>query len=291
MKHIKWKRLFHWAGLGIGIVSIIFVIRKLSEYSDQIDFSEFNIFSTFSLLGLMLAYGSANLFLALAWRDLLLYLGVSTTRKWAIQTYGISQIAKYVPGNIFHFAGRQAIGQAAGLPAMPLAKSSVWEIGLLATTGLLFSVLVIPLYIHWITFPIALSGFVIVLGISFICIGFLVGKNVASSMKYYLVFLVISGIIFECIVVLFTPMGIGSNSIFIGIVGVYVVAWLAGLMTPGAPAGLGVREVVFLTILHSFISERELLKAIVLGRFVTVGGDFLFYAFSMVMRLREKKAN
>lgn len=289
MKHIKWKQLFHWAGLGIGILGIAFVVRKLSEYSDQIDFSGFTFLSICVLFGMMVAYGSANIFLALAWRDLLLYLGVSTAKKWAIQTYGISQIAKYVPGNIFHFAGRQAIGQAAGLPALPLAKSAVWEIGLLATTGLLFSVLVIPLYFHWISFNFALIGFILVLVISILAVKFLGGKRIATAMEWYLLFLVISGVIFEGIIIRFTPMGIGSNSIFIGIVGVYVIAWLAGLMTPGAPAGLGVREVVFLTILHSFISEGELLKAIVLGRFVTVGGDFLFYAFSMWMRFRERK--
>jgi hypothetical protein len=42
------------------------------------------------------------------------------------------------------------------------------------------------------------------------------------------------------------------------------------------------------TLLHAVINEGELLKAIILGRFVTVGGDVLFYIFSMILRFGQK---
>jgi uncharacterized membrane protein YeaQ/YmgE (transglycosylase-associated protein family) len=50
------------------------------------------------------------------------------------------------------------------------------------------------------------------------------------------------------------------------ICGAYVVAWLAGLLTPGAPA--------------------DLLTAIVLGRIVTVFGDVVFYLLAVCIRPR-----
>ena len=293
MKKNKWKQLFNWVGLGIGIIGIVFVVRKLSEYSNQIDFSCLTSLSLFSLLGLSLVYCFSNLFLAFAWRDILQYLGIRTNKKWAVQTNGISQIAKYVPGNIFQFAGRQAIGQAEGLPALPLAKSAVWEIGLLAFTGALFSVLVIPLFLYQITYLVALILFIIVIVFSVLCVNYWIGASVASAMRWDVLFLIIAGIIFNGVLLIVTPGQPTFRTIFIGMTGVYVVAWLAGLVTPGAPAGIGVREMVFLAILHGVVNEGELLKAIVLGRFVTIGGDVLFYVFSLVLRfsLKNRKLN
>jgi len=288
VKHFNWKQIFHWGGLGIGIIGVAFVIRKLAQYSNQIDFTGFSWLTIFSFVGFILVYFFANILLALAWRDLLQYLGVSTTRKWAIQTYGVSQIAKYVPGNIFQFAGRQAIGQAEGVHALPLAKSSVWEIGLLVTTGLFFSILVIPLFQEQVTYHLALMIFFIILFVSILCVYHWIGTRIALAMMWYGLFLIISGIVFNGVLMAVTSSPIKINSFFIGITGVYVVAWLAGLITPGAPAGIGVREMVFLAILQGVVSEGELLKAIVVGRFVTVGGDVLFYLFSMIIRFGKK---
>ena len=289
MKIIKWKDHFNWGGLGIGILGVVFVVRKLIEYSNQINISALTGLSLFFLFGLLLTYCFANILLALAWHDLLQFLKVETTKKWAIQTYGIAQIGKYVPGNIFHFASRQAIGQAAGLPTLPFAKSVVWEIGLIAATGTLFAVLIIPLFWVQITYQIALVLFIILLFCSVLCANHWIGPKAGSALKLYALFLIISGIIFNGVLIVATSVQPEFSFVFIGIIGVYVVAWLAGLITPGAPAGIGVRELVFLALLHSVISEGELLKAIILGRFVTIGGDVLFYIFSIVLRFNKKR--
>ena len=291
MRHISWNKLFHLGGLGIGIIGVAFVAWKLYEYSDQINFQGFSYTQFFFLLLLIVVYCFANLLLAFAWRDILAHLGVSIDQRWAIQTYGISQIAKYVPGNIFHFAGRQAIGQTANLPPIPLAKSSVWEIGMLVISGGFFSVLVIPFYLVQFNYLQVSTLFILTLAASFLVLFYTVGAKIASAMKWHILFLLISGLIFDCVLFLFTSVNLELNSIFIGITGVYVIAWLAGLVTPGAPAGVGVREMVFIAILHPVMSEGELLKAIILGRFVTVTGDVLFYIFSIMLRFSNKGSN
>jgi uncharacterized membrane protein YbhN (UPF0104 family) len=66
-------------------------------------------------------------------------------------------------------------------------------------------------------------------------------------------------------------------STFSVLCGSYVIAWLAGLITPGAPAGVGVRELVLLFLLGEQIPAADLLLAVVLGRIVTVVGDLLFF--------------
>jgi uncharacterized membrane protein YbhN (UPF0104 family) len=58
-----------------------------------------------------------------------------------------------------------------------------------------------------------------------------------------------------------------------------VLAWLLGLITPGAPAGVGVRELVLLGLLSSFVPQSTILLATVVGRLVTIGGDLLFFGW------------
>ena len=143
---ISLRRALHIFGSFLGIAGVIFVIIKLNVYADQLDFSRFNfcdwgLMSVFSVI-----YGVANVLLGFAWFDLLVFLGVgAVSRRWAVKVYGLSQLAKYVPGNIFHLAGRQAYGMAAGIPAIPLAKSSALELGLIAAVGGLFSILLVPI--------------------------------------------------------------------------------------------------------------------------------------------------
>lgn len=69
------------------------------------------------------------------------------------------------------------------------------------------------------------------------------------------------------------------------ICGAFIVAWLVGLVTPGAPAGIGVRELVLLGLLKGFASESDLLLAILLSRLITVGGDVLFFFFASILSM------
>ena len=163
MKYFCLKRILNWTGSILGIVGVVFVAIKLSEYRTQIDFSRFTFGNLLALFGLAVVSAIANLLLVSAWKTLLQYFGIVVNFSWSLKTYGVSQLAKYVPGNIFHLAGRQAIGQAAGLPAWPLAKSTVWELGLLAVTGAMVGVLVLPHFVPVVSIPLAAFAFVCVL--------------------------------------------------------------------------------------------------------------------------------
>jgi uncharacterized membrane protein YbhN (UPF0104 family) len=74
-----------------------------------------------------------------------------------------------------------------------------------------------------------------------------------------------------------------SPIMLVPLCGAYVVAWLAGLVTPGAPAGIGVREIVLLLLLGSSVAEADLLLVVVLGRIVTMVGDILYFITSIML--------
>lgn len=263
-------------GTLLGIAGVAFVIIRLTHYAGEIDAKGIGVGGTLGLAALAVIYGLSNVLLALAWWRLLHHLGVSVTRGWALRTYAVSQLAKYVPGNIFQFAGRQAIGVAAGIGNGPLAKSTALELGLIAIGGALFAPLVVPLLAGQLgTAAISVIAFV-VLAIAAFWLAARVGSAaLGAASLYYLAFLALSGLVFAA------TFGIAGGTLsgagLPGIVGAYVLAWLAGLVTPGAPAGIGVREAVLLFLLAGFAEPSVILLAVVIGRAVTVVGDFGFY--------------
>jgi uncharacterized membrane protein YbhN (UPF0104 family) len=281
----KVRKILSWAGSALSIFAIIFVVGKLKDYGSEIDYP---LFATLALplIVLSVAYGAANLLLTFAWKDLLKHFGVSVESRWAIRIYGVSQLAKYVPGNIFHFVGRQAIGLDAGLPAWPLAKSAIWEIGVLAISGSLFTILVLHYFYVGIPVILAVGLFLLAVLITIWISNRWFSRWIAQAVGRDIVFLALSGAIFLAVLSLIVSSVSIPGSKFTIVCGAYVIAWLAGLVTPGAPAGAGIREFVLYAILHSFVNEADLLTAIVLGRIITVAGDVLFYILALVIGTR-----
>jgi len=278
-----WKRILYCIGGGLGLVGVIFVARRLYSYSEELDFHRFDTFAWLLTGVLCVVYGAANLFLAAGWHKLLRYFQIRVSVKQAVRLFGLSQLAKYVPGNIFHLAGRQALAMANGLPAKPLAKSAVWELGGFVVAGALFSPIVLPLVFEPISVGLSLGGFAAAL----LCVWFMVRRlfsaDVSNALLYQCCFLTISGAVFVAILGLVSPQSC-SVSLVPALCGAYVISWLVGFVTPGAPAGVGVRELVLLFLLKGLVLEADLLLAVVLGRIVTVLGDLLFFLAALLIR-------
>lgn len=275
------KIALHWAGSALALAGVAFVVLRLRDYGSVIDITRFGTAAWTILLSFSLVYALANLMLAFAWWNLLSQFGASTSRRWALKTYGISQLAKYVPGNIFHLAGRQAMGMGVGVPAWPLAKSSVWELGLISATGVLFAPLALPLLVS-LPISIGIGVFMFAAGVAAVVLWRYFGPWSVRAFGWYVGFLAISGVLFVGVMELVVSAhAVEVNLPWIPLCGAYVLAWLAGLLMPGAPAGVGVRELVLLFLLKGVVAEADLLLAVVLGRVVTVVGDVLFFTMAL----------
>ncbi len=272
------RRLLHWCGSFLALAGIVFVGFRLYSYSLELDVLRITIVDWVFIVALSIIYGAANFLLARAWWHLLQNFRLPVSRLESTKIFGISQLAKYVPGNIFHLAGRQALGMAAGLAPGALAKSTVWELGLLAVVGAQFGWLILPLIMPHFSESISLLlllGSVVLTGKVLLGI---FGRHVAYSFLWQILFMLVSSVIFIALILMMSG-GEGLtvwNLLTIG--GAYIAAWLVGLVTPGAPAGVGIRELILLFMLNSVVGEKDLLMAVLLGRLVTVGGDLLFFA-------------
>jgi hypothetical protein len=284
-----WRKVLNWAGLGLGFAGIIFIILKFRDYGWRIDFTSLPATIWLSLYIIALVYFGACFLLAFAWHNILFFLNLRVRWTWSIRTYGVSQLAKYIPGNIFQFASRQAMGVADGLPGALLAKSIFWELLLLASCGAIFGVLVLPSFWKPFSQLIAIIVFFAVGFGYFLLVYFKINRWIGRSIGLYMAFLIISGFVFLFIANQVAGYNWNDAGIAVSAIGAYVFAWLIGLITPGAPAGAGIREVVLFLFLKGVFSEQDLLMVIVLTRVATILGDFLFFLFAMIMKKNKRK--
>ena len=279
------RRLLHWIGSGLAVVGIGFVVLKLAQYRDQIDLGKLAGPDWLTLLLLVMVCGLSGVLLALAWRALLRHVGVTISFPTAVRIYGISQIAKYVPSNVVHLLGRQALASAEELPNWPVAKSTLWELGCLPYAALLCAPLALPLLdgavAPWTAVLLFAAVLLLGIGAAYRWIGAAVGRAVTCQ----LVYLIVAGAQFLVVLMLLVP-GAALAPIAPAVCGAYVLAWVAGFLTPGAPAGVGVREFVLYLLLSHMVSQPDLLAAVVLARMVSVCGDVLFYLGAVSARPR-----
>lgn len=275
------KRSLIWTGRIFAVAGIIFVVLRYKKYSNEIDFFALSIIDWSVLFSLSIVYAISNILLVVSWRVFLLKFNSEISLFNAIKIYGLTQISKYIPGNIFHLAGRQTMGMAAGISGWALIKSSAWELGLLTVTAMLFVILPVPLLFPEFNIFLAIIIFAaIVIVFGFILYHFF-GHYITFVFCLYLLFFIISGLIFLFLLLFFSNVINISGTIWFLIVASYIIAWLAGLVTPGAPAGMGVREVILLLLLGQVFPEDQLLLAAILGRIVTVLGDIIFFSAAL----------
>jgi len=280
---MAFKKWLNWFGSGLAIIGCIFVGYNIYEYSEQIEFYAIGTSVWLAVIFLTIFYGAAGLLLARAWQKLLFYLDANPPFSLAAHIYGVSQLAKYVPGNIFHLFGRQAIGVANGLSGLALVKSTVWELSSLISLGFLLGILTLPLVFSELSSFSTVMVLVLLVGGILWLIKYFYSNSLSNAILYYAIFLFNSGLIFYLILTLIAPQGAIPLNLLLPVAGAYIIAWLAGLLTPGAPAGIGVRELVLLTLLQQYVGKSDLLLAILFGRIITVGGDFIFYLVAVVL--------
>ena len=185
------KRCLHWCGSLLALIGIFFVYLKMRNYIADIEFGEIQLKRWLALFGLAVVYAMSSVMLAFAWCNILQKLGVDSSRRWAVVVYGISQIAKYAPGNIWHLASRQSLGMSAGISGWTLGKTVIWEMGLVSAAGCICSVLALPLFVDSISGPMAVLMFFMFLGLANGLMKHWAGWAVARAFSWYTMVLLV----------------------------------------------------------------------------------------------------
>jgi uncharacterized membrane protein YbhN (UPF0104 family) len=240
-------------------------------------------------------YGTSELLLSAGWRQLLAWWDYPTLPAWKCHSiYGKTQIAKYLPGNVFHFAGRHVLGRQAGVSHAALSGAAAYEVlGLLSTSGIiaLLGFLLLGIEETYLSVWKVLGIEVGALGLA--TSGIALGlrrvkrqegsvrdrtiKEMASSLLktylLYLFFFLVSGSLLVLLIQALAEISVVNS---LRIIAIFAMAWITGFVVPGAPGGLGVREAVIVFLLTPIAGEGMSLAAAVGLRLVTLVGDLWF---------------
>lgn len=252
------------------------------------------------LLSSLFVYCLALIVLSQLWL-LLLRLGggdIEPARLAHTMVYLLTIVAKYLPGNVFQYATRHAFTKKLGLSHKTVALAAVSELALLSITAVLLSIIVIMVFMEPLDFaqswpwsgwqslirPVWMFAiFVAVLGLSVLVAHFVFSGVAQQKIKWVIssyltasAFFIINFISLWLVAQLFldtaeTDLVSLAAYLFVG----NLIAWLVGMMTPGAPGGLGVKEFVFLAFLSPFVGEPQALGIAVASRLISLAGDCL----------------
>jgi hypothetical protein len=226
-----------------------------------------------------------------------------------------SNLGKYLPGNIMHFVSRNIIGIRYGVNNINLIYATILEVILVIISCL--SLALISGFNFWVRTVLwyvqnyrnyIIIGFWI-LTILILMFIYLLKKdiinskkvNVSFSRKYYpLIFKAISinlitfsltSMTFVILITTLLAKKINYEDALI-IFSVYLISWLFGFITPGAPGGLGVRELILILFLGSIFTKEVLVAATIIHRFITILADvFAFILFKLFLLVFNKKVS
>lgn len=296
------RLFFKFLGIIFVILSCAYVVKHFIDTNAlSILKDRWHDFIWIIVLGSFI-YLAANFALSLAWCDLLkLQEDVKISNKKIIAIHAFTQIGKYLPGNVMHFIGRYAATKRAGASHKTLLLANTMEsiclvfIGGIITTLGSFTLIenftgYPPLNIFYVISLLIITGILIFSIVCYSSKSFkkwlmvtiikLYSIRIIRIICYYILFFIIGGIISYELYKQITPI---NNISFISIVSVMSLSWVIGYVTPGASAGIGVREAIF-TILLSDLTAGVAPLIAVCYRIITIFGDLIYFLFGFVMR-------
>jgi glycosyltransferase 2 family protein len=287
-----------YVGSAVAIACVALVAWQVSRLAAELD-PYFDGWGTLAgLVGFAVVYAVSLFLVAFVWVLLIPRAGVVPTARELVRVYGVSSIAKYLPGNVFHFAARQIVGARLGLSHAAMARATAIEallsvamalgVALAVTIGSASEAVLRPgrsvatllvLVLALVTVSLLLVSRRLSVGIRMEAVK---ARTVLFAGLCSAAFFAISAIIAVATDTFLRPAAAPSAAIGAA----YLVAWTVGYVVPGAPGGLGVREATLLGLLASTTAAPGVLALALATRFITTLGDALFAALCAALPAR-----
>ncbi len=282
------KRLLRVAGWALSLLAIAFFVRLILRNGMAVPGHDAWEIIGISMVSAMM-YGLAVVLLGWLWPLLVVPDGNTSLARPIAASYMKSQFAKYLPGNVFQYAARHALGRRLGIDHSRLAGAAVVEAGMLVGAAA-FIVMLLGTPVLQALFPAAPVlpwplTFVIPLALAVAAaaprpgLPFLLRipryrfSRMLLGFAGYVLFFCIFGGLFQGLLTWST----GAQSDPLRVIPTSALAWLVGFFVPGAPAGAGLRETALALAAGDGKSSQATLAAIMLFRIATMGGDFLAF--------------
>jgi glycosyltransferase 2 family protein len=290
------RQLSRFLGIVLSLACIAFVAWRFSLVVPQIgQLAEWPA-TLWKLCLATLIYAVGGVCLAFAWWLLLsAFASSKIPLHAAARGHMLAQLAKYLPGNVFHLAARHVHARRSGLNHSGVATAAVSESLLLVVVALLLSMALpqseLPMGLHWL----APWRWTLVAGLLAALIAGLglwrhrarradmdveTGSGtfgILGASVSYLAFFLLATCAFGVLV--------GSAAVPLRtLLSMVTICWLGGFLIIGAPGGLGVREALFVGLLGPILGDAEAVYAALAFRAVTMLGDSLVFGAGFLVK-------
>ncbi len=289
------------------IISLIFVGLKLKGFN--IDFKVYQNHKNIEMIIIsimMLMF--TIIFLSIGWTQILRQIsGENIKYIHTMPIYIQTNLSKYVPGNIMQFAGRNLLGTQYGIVQKILTLSTICELSILSFIGI-FIILITNqvgsifkfLPPKYVTAIVIILLTVVILAMLLVSVKKIKLPKIEvkkallifrSSVVNYLVALIFMGVSFVIVMLTVYEHNITVVDLITWI-GIFIVAWFIGFITPGAPGGIGIREVILITYMNEVVPSQYILEAVLIHRVISVIADLLLYIcwaiFNWIRRYKKR---
>ena len=295
------RGLARYAGTALALIVLGAVLLRQEGDLSAINLTDPRLWP--GLAATLAIYIGVILMGATAWQRLLTAFGETPARWSAERHLLLSQIGKYVPGNVAQYLGRAALSVKAGMRPTAVGAALMTETVLTVAGGFVATGLCLALAPRTVTtlletlpgdapigwLVLGLAGFLAILILAALLSrrsGRLASlppirlKPVIGAGALYFVSFLLLGLSLHLVTSLVSPQGAPSVALSIS---VFALAWIIGLVTPGAPGGLGVRDTILILGLAPVIGTSAALSAAILHRAVSVVGDVICFGIGTRM--------
>lgn len=314
-KKATWKKALKWAGNIFTLAAlayVIYVVVKMDIDWKLIVGDPGNI-RTFALL-CVLSFVQYFL-IATGWYIMIRMTGGKKMPMQPVYSvYSRSNLAKYLPGNVMHLAGRNLLGNRLGISQADIGLATVLDLIMTLVTALIMTVVLSADYLirtaqmifdnasyRTVLLILAAVGCAAVVALILIVkkrpkvrayFSRFKAKTLAkacllSFVNYAAVFTLLG--LINCTImssILKVPMTPQETVTFMGLT---IISWTAGFIIPGAPGGLGVREAIMVLIMAPVWGEKNVATAAVLLRIINLAGDLLLYLAGVIWTVAAER--
>jgi len=267
---------------------------------------------------LTLLYASSILTTAIAWTRLLRAMHQPVRFGRLLPILATTQFGKYLPGNVAQHIGRIALARSAGVQLPAAVFSVAYELLLALVASAHIGALTLlwsppaalrtwriteyrlPLLVIVTLFAVAAlwlaPRFAVLLGrlrtgqrsgleTMPVRLQLDPGTVVACYALYASSFVMIGAGLWLVAHALAAPTAPVPGVLFF--VGAFASSWILGFVTPGAPAGLGIREAMLSAWLSGVLAPADVVLLVVMLRIATTLGDLLNFAWGGAFMLRR----
>lgn len=294
----------------ITIVAIFYVIKRLMN--NDYDYSQLlvskNIFPMLIIIVVQSVMVMTNAF---PWKILVEML---TERKVpfaeTIPVYVSANLMKYVPGNVFQYVGRNQLAVRNRLPHLPVALATMLDVLITVIAAAIISIFFLYDFIakylrvnSWMQTALIIVGIIIVLAVFLMFLfrnqiwkkienySYLFStksiKTILIALIYYIIVLMISSLMYLIVVIYITDTPL-SSQVFLQLFSAYTLAWLVGFITPGAPGGIGIKELVMVAVTGGYIGTDVITLSMVIIRILLVVADCIAFVFGKIFEIIYK---